>query len=599
MLASSIGRLAWTDYSIIVGYFVVMLGIGAYFYRLMRRMRDFFTGGNAIPWWLAAASHYMSSFSVFAFVANTTLVYLYGWVGITLFWCQIPGTILCTLVFAPRWRRARIDSPIEYLEARYNPAIRQLCAWHGIPFKIIDDALKLVAIGLFFSGGLGLDLKQSMLWSGLIMLAYTFMGGLWAVVVTDFVQFVVMGAAVLVLFVLSLVRTGGAGALVANAPEGAFRLVSGEYGWAYVAAMVFLYVISMSSVHWGLIQKFCCVPTERDVRKMGWTIAVLQLITPVLMFLPGLAARQFLGPDQDAGQIYPIVCAELLPAGLLGLMIAAMFSATMSMLSSDYNACASVLTNDVYRRMIRPQASERELVLVGRLMTLLVGALALVIAFSMVGEGAGGEKLFRNMVKLFSVATAPVAVPMILGLIVRRLSGASAVAGLLTGLAVGLIGFRRLGDEVALAGTLVKKENLLLVATAVTSAVTMIVASLLLPQKAAEQSKVSAFFARLAAPVGMLPGDIEVGSASARQAAGPFRVVGICTILIGALMVAIAPFVPPRLGFWLDLLLGVAMVVGGGAAMLLARRALAATDERAAPPAAMATSAAVPSEVRG
>lgn len=554
------GQLTSADHVVIVGYFLVMIVIGAYFYRLMRRMKDYFTGGASIPWWLSGASFYMSSFSVFGFVVNSSLAYKYGWVGITMFWAYVPGTLLCALVFAKRWRRARIDSPVEYLEARYNPAMRQLCAWHGIPVKIIDDALKLVATGVFLSVSLGLDLKQSMLWAGLIMLAYTFMGGVWAVVVTDFVQFVVMGAAVIILFVLAMVRTGGIGEFVHNAAPGSFDLVSAEYGWPYLASMVVLYAIAMSSVHWQLIQRFCCVPNEGEGRKLGFLVVALQLVTPVLMFLPGMAARQFLGPDHDPRQIYPLVCTTLLPAGLLGLMIAAMFAATMSMLSADYNACASVITNDVYRRLIRPRASDRELVLVGRLTTLGIGLVALGLAFYVVDQGEGGDRLFRSMVKLFSVATAPVAVPMILGLLSKRLSGVSAVVGLLGGLAVGLTFFFYLDDEVKVRGVFVKKENLLLFGTALTSAAVMFVASWLSPQSAAERARVAPFLERLASAVGAHDLDREDGADGSRAAVSPFRIVGISVAMIGVLMVAVAPFVEGALAFGLDLGLGLLMV---------------------------------------
>lgn len=558
------GNLHSADHVVVIGYFAVMLGIGAYFYRYMRRMKDYFTGNSSIPWWLSGASFYMSSFSVFGFVVNSSLAYQYGWVGITMFWAYIPGTLLCALVFSKRWRRARIDSPVEYLESRYNPAMRQLCAWHGIPVKIIDDALKLVTTGIFLSVSLGLDLEQSMFWSGVIMLAYTFMGGVWAVVVTDFVQFVVMGAAVLILFVLAMVRTGGIGNFVANAQPGSFHLVSAEYGWPYLASMVVLYAIAMSSVHWQLIQRFTCVPDEREGRKLGWLVVGLQLVTPVLMFLPGMAARQFLGPDIKPEEIYPVLCTSLLPAGLLGLIIAAMFAATMSMLSADYNACASVLTNDVYRRLVRPKASQRELLLVGRLMTLGIGVVALGIAFYVVGQGEGGDRLFRTMVKLFSVATAPVAIPMILGLLFKRLSGAGAVVGLLGGLAVGLAGFFQLPDEVRLLAVSVKKENLLLFGTALTSATLMVAVSRFVPQSGAELVRVREFFARLASPVGAHALDRD-DEAEAGARVSPFRVVGISVALIGLLMVGVAPFVEGRLATWLDLGVGVVMLLAGAA----------------------------------
>lgn len=566
------------DAFVLVSYFLITLCIGLYFYRLMRGMKDYFSGGNRIPWWLSGVSHYMSTFSVFAFIVNSALVFQYGLVGIAVFWAQIPGTLLCALVFSRRWRRARIDSPVEFLESRYSPAMRQLVAWYGIPVKVIDDALKLVAVATFIAGSVGLPVPQGMLLAGVVILAYTFMGGLWAVAVTDFVQFVVLVAAVIVLFVLSLVKAGGLGIVLTQAPAGFLWPVNAEYGWFYLGAMVFLYALSMSSVHWQLIQRFCCVPDEKEARKMGLLVASLQLITPALMFLPALAAHQFLAVDTPPRSVYPTLCTYLLPAGLLGLMLAAMLASTMSMLSGDYNVCASVLTNDVYRRLIRPRATQRELVLVGRLATLVVGVLALGLAYALVG--LGGEDMFRTMVTLFSIATAPVAVPMILGLLSKRMTSAGGLAGCLAGLALGLTLFAALPRQVQFLGVETKIENIILFASALTTGAIMTVVSRLAPQSQQERARIAPFLQRLSTPVGKHVDDrapAEQGS----QAVSPFRVVGISIMCVAAVMLLVAPFVAGRAALGLDVGIGLVLLVLGGL-MTLRSRTPAARAEPAA-----------------
>ena len=419
-------HIAGPDYFMLVGYFILMLGIGVYFYRYMKGIKDYFSGGNNIPWWLSGVSFYMSSFSVAAFIFYPSLCYMYGWVGVTLLWVAVPATLFSVLLFAKKWRRARIDSPVEYLETRYSPALRQLFAWQGVPVKVFDDGIKLVAIAKFISVGLGIPMQYSLIASGVIILLYTFMGGLWAVTVTDFIQFVVLTVAILVVLPLSINRAVEAagvdsvGELVDVMPDGFFHMVSPEYNWIYVTLLAVLYCLAWSSVNWPLIQRYYCVPKEKDALKVGWLVVALYIVGPPLMFLPAMAATQFLPGLADAGDVYPLLCAKLLPVGMLGLVIAAMFSATMSMLSSDYNVCASVLTNDVYRRLIRPKASQGELVTVGRLTTAVVGLVALGTAFLM--SRGTGEDLFRTMVTLFSIATAPVAVPMLLGILTKRVT---------------------------------------------------------------------------------------------------------------------------------------------------------------------------------
>ena len=131
-----------------------------------------------------------------------------------------------------------------------------------------------------------------------------------------------------------------------------------EYNWIYIVLLIVLYCLAWSSINWALVQRYYCVPDEKDALKTGWLVVFLNIIGPPLMFLPAMAATKFLSPEDRRSQrrsVYPQLCVALLPAGMLGLMIAAMFSATMSTLSGDYNVCASVLTNDVYRRLIRPR----------------------------------------------------------------------------------------------------------------------------------------------------------------------------------------------------------------------------------------------------
>jgi SSS family transporter len=575
MLAA--GQLHTPDWFIIVGYFALMMGIGAYFYRYMRAMKDYFTGGNRIPWWLSGVSYYMSSFSAFAFIAYSALAYRYGVFGATFYWITVPAAAFSVIFFATRWRRARISSPVEYLESRYNTGLRQVFAWQGVPVKIIDDALKVVAIGKFLETAMNVPLKQGMFWSSVIMLAYTFMGGLWAVTVTDFLQFVVLMAAVLILFPLAFHRalgeTGGFAHMIAKSPDGFWNPFTDEYGWVYMATLIVMYCLSYS-VNWGLVQRYYCVPTEKDSRKVGWLVVVLNIVTPPLMFGPAMAARFFLPALEDTNQAYPSLCVTLLPVGLLGLVVAAMFSATMSMLSTDYNVCASVLTNDVYRRLIRPKASDRHLVSIGRLMTLLVGAFSLAVAFYMVhGESSENDKLFRSMVKLFSIATAPVAVPMLAGLISRRVTTLAAFSGFFAGVIAGLAIFLWTPDEIDALGVTWKQENVIFLVALIVTLLTTFQVSLIDPRRLRRDAQVEELMLRLQTPIGGLEGDREPESAEG-EAISPFRIVGICTVIIGVMLIAVSPWTHSAFGMGLDLALGGALVLGGAYVARRSARAL-------------------------
>ena len=567
------GKLAGPDYFILVGYFVLMLGIGAYFYRYMKGMKDYFSGNNKIPWWLSGISLYMSGFSAFGFIAYSELAFKYGLVAISIWWFGVPVLIISMLLFAQKWRRMRFDSPVEYLEKRYSPFIRQIFAWEGLPVRMIDDALKLVAIGMFLSKAFDVNLEKAMLFSGLIMLAYTMMGGLWAVVVTDFVQFIVLAVAVIVLIPMSLSQAGGLTSFFHNAPEGFFKITHQEYDWFYIVVASILTFIGYGAVNWSFIQRYYCVPKERDVYKLIGMVVILEIVGPPMMLIPAMAARHFM-PEAEAANIYPLLCLRLLPIGMIGLIIAAMFSATMSMLSSDYNAAASVMTNDIYKRVVRPKASSRELVFVGRIMTCVVGFIAIGIAFYMVRKGtnSGGDNLFRNMMKLFSVATAPVGVPMLFGILSKKINNKAAIVGFFSGIITGLLILFMCPDEIDIAGKIFKSENIIILATVSSTTIAMLIVTYLFPSGKKELERVTHLLARLDAPIGQLPEDNQP-DAPGTKVFSPFVIVGISIIFIALLIAVTLPYIKDQpIAYNVNLVLVTGLFILGGAMVYYSRK---------------------------
>lgn len=544
LAAGDPSHLAGPDYFILVAYFVIMLGVGAYFWRYMKGLSDYFTGRNQIPWWLSGVSFYMTSFSAFLFVAYSELAFRKGLVAVTVGWAVVPAVLIGAIFLSGRWRRARINSPAEYLEERFGLGLRQTFAWANVIVRMIDDGLKIYATGLFLSKSVGLPLGESILCTGFITLAYTFMGGLWAVAVTDFVQFAVMLAGAAVLLPLALARVGWFGGLVSNAPPGFFDLTAGpDHTWWFLGGW-FLLLVCNYNASFGLVQRYYCVRDESDARKVGYLVAVLCLVGTPIYFVPAMCARQFM-PDAVPGSIYAALCVELLPAGLLGLIVAAMFSATMSTLSGDYNVVAAVLTNDVYHRLLAPRASGRRLVAVGRACTVVVGLVPIGIGL-WIAYVIGNDLLFNWMVKLFSVASPPIAIPMLAGILWPRCSNAGALAGFLGGLGVGLTLF--------FCGM---KDYQIAAATTVTTLLDMVVVSLLVIPGEQELAGRRGVLRRLDAAVSPQELAVESGGPS------PFRIVGFSTIAIAAILVLIVPFMPWSIGSIANLVMAIGLLVPG------------------------------------
>jgi Na+/proline symporter len=257
--------------------------------------------------------------------------------------------------------------------------------------------------------------------------------------VTDYVQFIVLTLGVIILFPLVFDRLGSFDALFAGAPADFSSPVGGPITPLYVLAFYLLVMLSYNG-NWAYAQRFYSVRDEREARKAGLLAVALKVAGPPLFILPAVAARtlmpELMVPPNSPQYTYAALALEFLPAGLMGLMIAAMFSATMSTLSADYNVMASVITEDFYRRLIDPGASQRRLVLVGRLATLAVGILTVGIGMLLITTAQRG--LFEVMVTVFGLFVGPMLVPMLAGLVSRRLTARGAAAGIVAGLIAGV-----------------------------------------------------------------------------------------------------------------------------------------------------------------
>jgi len=430
--------LTLSDIIVIAGYLLLVLYIGFYFRRRMSSAEDYFAGGHQIPWWLAGVSHYISSASALTFIAYSQLGYQYGFVSIVVAWTAVPGCLLGGLIFARRWRQARVSTPVEFLERRFNIFVRQLMAWAGVPMKIGEDGLKLFATSLFLAVGLQIPVSWAVLACGVIAIAYTFLGGLWALSVTDYVQFLMKALALLLLVPLAIWRAGGLRHAALNLPHGFFHATHGMYNWVYIAGFIVMLTITLNG-SWSLAQKYYSVGDTRQAEKAAYLSAALYLIGTPIMILPAILGRLFL-PDLIAAHhtadVYVYLMIDLLPAGMVGIVVAALLSATMATVSADFSAIAGVLTKDVYQRLIRPNASQASVLRMGKLITLLVGSLSVLIGLYL--SLGGDQQILHLMVLIATAFIAPSFLPLMAALVSRRVTSHGIITGFFLGLATGL-----------------------------------------------------------------------------------------------------------------------------------------------------------------
>lgn len=478
--------LTTLDYWAIAIYMLLMAGIGLFLGKFVKNIGDYFKGGNAIPWVSGAISNFMTKFSTFIFVAYAGIAYEHGLVALTLIWSTVLPALIGVAFFARRWRRAGIMTPMEFLETRYNMPVRQLFSWSGVFFKILDNMVRLYALGLFVAAATPMSLQMSILICGIIVALYTVVGGLWAVVITDVVQFIILMVATIILVPLTIQAAGGLEQMKMAIPDH-FTWFNGPKGMPLFLFVYYLMILVKYSGNWTFIQRFYSVRDEKASEKQGMLTAVFFLLFPIIFLFPSLAARALLPNLENPEMAYVSVCLELLPTGIMGLMIAAMFAATMSVLSGEYNVTAGVLTKDIYQRLFNPKAEGKEILWVGRIMTLFLGGLITVGALYVGGFGGAFEanKLFTGLFAL------PMTLPLVLGIVLKRPSPGGALATVIGGMILGLFlnGQSNLSWEMA---TLIE----------IIACVGIHLASGFIPSKdQAYVQRVNAFFIKLATPL--------------------------------------------------------------------------------------------------
>ena len=489
-------ELAFADYAVIAVFFAVMLGVGVYYSRKSRSSDQFFGNDKSVPWWLSGVSFYMNSFSALAFVMYSALAYKFGWVPVTVSWLSVPAVLLGAWFLAVRWRRAAKGSPIDYIAERYTPGMCRTLAVLGLPMQLLDNALKLLAIGTVVGVGMGFPLFWSICISGVIIVLYTFLGGLKATLTCDFIQFLVILAVVFALPPLCLERAGGFSGFLEKVPPGFFDFTAGKYTWTYMLVF-FCCVGSTLSTNWSLVQRYYSTKSERDAKKMAYLVAALLFLGPPVFFFPAMAARVFLPdiPDDQMNGVYAIVCREVLPTGMIGMVIAAMFSATMSSLAGNFNAAAAVVTNELYLKFAKAPSAKAKMV-AARLATVAVGGLVVALTFVM-QYAQGADDLFNLSNKVFGVFLPPIAIPMLCGIFVKRFSKRAGLTGLVGGITVGLALF-----AVGSAYPFLREMVWIFPATSVATVVCLLVGTRLLPDAPEERAQVEAFFRQIETPQG-------------------------------------------------------------------------------------------------
>lgn len=444
------------DLIVIAVFFLSMVIIGIYSYSKNKTSEDFFVAGGNLPWWLSGISHHVSGYSGAVFVAYAALAYTHGF-SLYVWWALPIGisVVGCAKVFPVYWVRLRkkfqIQSPLEYLATRYNVLTQQIIAWSGVILKLFDVGAKWAAIGILLYVTTGIPLIYGILISGGISLIYVTFGGLWAVIITDFTQFLVQTAAGIIMFAIVVTRLGGLSSITGmwdRLPPDNSNMFNEPYTVAFALVILFIFGLAYNGGSWTLATRYISSPNEKEASKAAYVSGILYLVWPLILFFPMWAAPIFLPDLEDPTESYGLLMLELLPQGLIGLVIASLFANTMSMTSSDVNTISAVITRDILPVVSGKFRGRTTTLLTARITTFLFTSGTIVIALQY--EHFGG--VLGLIVAWFTALLGPIAVPVLFGLLplFRSCGPVAAISSIAAGLVTFIITKNIVMDSLAL-----------------------------------------------------------------------------------------------------------------------------------------------------
>lgn len=418
------------EIGIFIAYLLLTAAVGFFVSRKGRRTsQEYFMGDRRLPWYVVGTSMVATAISSDHFIAQVGAGYTHGIVISAFSWNAWIVYTLLIWIFLPYYMRTGLYTMPEFLERRYHPAARYIFAVScviGYLFSLI--AAPLYAGGLALESMFGMDLVWAIVFLGVLTGAYTVYGGLKAAAWTDFMQIAVLLAGGILVPVIGLWKVGGLNQLMHEYPQ-KFQLFHGPKDQMFPFTGVFTSFLSVgiwyncTSQH--IVQRCLGARDEYNAR-LGVVLAgFLQILMPFLFVVPGIIAFKLYPHLERPDQAYILLVESLVPQGLRGLILAAIAAALMSHLSALTNSTSTILTMDLYRRLLRPEASERSLVIFGQWSGAVVMALGIAIALWF---STSQSSLFVLIQEGFAYIAPPFAVIFTTGLLWRRANAPAAMA---------------------------------------------------------------------------------------------------------------------------------------------------------------------------
>jgi len=470
MLAAT-NLLSSLDYTVVLMYLAGTIALGLQIGRRIKTGKDFFLGGRRLPWWAIGMSLVATDIGGTDIIGVGGAAYTHGMAVANFEWIGcVPAMIVGAFVFIPFFYRTGVYTVPEFLERRYNAKVRTVVAVCWLVFMACNLGIMLLASAKMMASLFGWPELWCILFTAGLVGLYTCSGGLEAVVYTDVIQGVVMIVGCLLILIIGLYRVGGFTGLAdrleqveqeraASASESGVSSAgentesaqelsqshrtdlilpvdtSTPYPWP---GIYFGLALILSPAYWignqAIVQRSLGARSEFEAKASYVWGAVLKNLIPVIVAIPGLIAMALLPDLRDGDTAIPRLVGEILPSGVRGIFVAAFLAALMSSVDSYLNSAATIVSHDIYKRFVVREVTEKGLLFVGRITTviLVVWAIVFALILKQMDQSSGIYAIFQTLMAFFQ---GPAFAILLIGIFWRRATGNAALVALLCGIA--------------------------------------------------------------------------------------------------------------------------------------------------------------------
>ncbi|MGR5001992.1 sodium:solute symporter family protein [Vibrio celticus] len=416
---------------LVVGvYFIFMIAIGVIFKRFAgSSTSDYFRGGGKMLWWMVGSTAFMTQFSAWTFTGAAGKAFTDGFPIMVVFMANAFGFLLSWLFFSYRFRQMRVVTPIEGVRRRFGATNEQVFTWATMPTSIVYTGIWLNGLALFVSAVFKIDIETTIVATGLIVLFISVIGGAWGVVASDFVQMVVIMAVTVVCAVAALVKIGGPSNLIEQFPADSIMGSGMNYPLLFVSWFIFMFVKQLQNINnMQDSYRFLTAKDSINARKAALLAFVLMLVGPAIWFLPPWVtaviypeaatahAAELGGKAADA--VYLVFVENAMPVGMVGLLMSAVFAATMSSMDSGLNRNSGVFVRNFYKPVLDKSADDKKLMRVSQIVTMVFGILIIGVALFI--NSLRGLSLFDAMMYVSTLLQMPILVPLFFGMFIKK-----------------------------------------------------------------------------------------------------------------------------------------------------------------------------------